>query len=153
MSIIRWSPLEEMNILRNQIDRIFEPSSSNGNHRALKHLFPVEVTERPDQYLVKLLVPGIDPEQIKVESTHKELIIFAETQPRELEKDESIHLSEFHYGKFSRHLSFPLAINPDKIEAEYEFGILKVRVPKAEAAQRKPIKIKVNQEPQKLEGK
>lgn len=153
MSMMRWSPLEEMNILRNQIDRIFEPSVSNGNNRSLKHFFPVEVTERPDQYLVKLLVPGINPEQIKVESTQKELIITAETQPRELDKEESVHLSEFHYGKFSRHLSFPLAIDTDKIEAEYEFGILKVRVPKTEAAQRKSIEIKVNKEPEKLEGK
>jgi len=149
MSLMRWSPLEEMSILRNQIDRIFEPTSTNGNKKSLSHFFPVEVTEKPCEYLLKVMVPGIDPDQIKVESTARELIISAETQPRELDKDESVHLSEFHYGKFSRHLSFPLPIETEKIEAEYEFGLLKIKVPKTEAAQRKHVEVKVN----KTEGK
>jgi|NOAtaT_6_FD_contig_61_3540907_length_1261_multi_4_in_0_out_0_1 HSP20 family protein len=145
MTLMRWSPLEEMNILRNQVDRIFEPTVANGNRKSLSHFFPVEVTEKQDQYMVKLMVPGINPEQIQVESTQKELVITAETQPRELDKDENVHLSEFHYGKFSRHLSFPLAIDTEKIEANYEFGILKIRVPKTEPAKRKHVEVKVKQ--------
>ena len=80
--MLRWSPLEEVNILHNQLDRIFESPSANADKKTLGHFFPVEVTEKPDHYMVKLLVPGITPEEIKVESTQKELIITAETQPR-----------------------------------------------------------------------
>jgi HSP20 family protein len=144
MTVMRWSPLEEMNILQNQINRIFEPSSTHGGNRSLKHFFPVEVTEKSDRYLVKVLVPGVNPEQMKVESSRRELVISAETQPRELDKDENVHLSEFHYGQFSRHLSFPFSIDADKIEAEYEFGIWKINVPKTEAPQRKHVEVKVN---------
>lgn len=144
MAMMRWSPLEEMNILRNQIDRIFEANSTNSNNRSFKHFFPIEVTEKPDQYIVKVLVPGVNPELIKVESTLKGLIITAETQPGELGSEENVHLSEFHYGQFSRHLNFPLAIDTNKIEAEYEFGILKIKVPKTEAPQRKHVEVKVN---------
>jgi len=146
MAMIRWSPLEEMSLLRNQIDRIFEPASSLGEKPALKHLLPVEVTEQPDAYRVRLLVPGIDPAQIKVDATAKELVISAKCQPRELGQDETVHINEFHYGEFTRHLSFPQSINVERIEAEYNVGILTIRVPKMESAKSRTVEIKIHHE-------
>lgn len=139
MIMRRW-PLEDMNILRKQINRIFEPCQTDS-----EYLIPVEVAEKQEEYQVRLMVPGIEPKLISLEATQRELIIRAECQPRELERDENVHLSDFPYGKFIRHLSFPLAINPEKIEAVYELGILNVKVPKTEAAQRKTIEVKVQQ--------
>ena len=143
MAMIRWTPLEEMSLLRNQLDRIFESSAGNSEKRSSKYSFPVEVTELPDAYVIRAMVPGIDPSQIKVESAPKELHLTAAIQPRELEKDEIIHMHEFHYGEFSRHFTFPQAIDMDNIEAEYDLGILRIKAPKVETLKTKAVEIKV----------
>lgn len=147
MAMIRWSPLEEMSLLRNQIDRIFEPASSLGEKTQNRHYLPVEVTERADSYQIRLLVPGLEPEQIsrqiKIDATGKELNVTAKCMPRELGKDETVHINEFHYGEFSRHLSFPQAINVEGIEAEYALGVLNVTVPKMESARARQVEIKI----------
>jgi len=146
MAMIRWTPLEEMSLLRNQIDRIFDSSAGPGEKRSSKHYFPVEVTELADAYVVRALVPGIDPTQIKVDSTPKELHLTAAIQPRKLEKDENVHINEFQYGEFSRHFTFPQAIDVEKIEAEYDLGILHIKLPKVETAKAKPVEIKIQRQ-------
>lgn len=143
MALIRFSPLEEMSVLRDQINRIFEPISTNGDSRSLSHTLPVEVTETPEKYCVRLMVPGLPPEKIDLQATQQELIVSCETQPRELQENEVVHLNQFNYGKFSKKLNFPEAINHEAIEAKYEYGILEVSLPKVESAQRKQIEIKV----------
>jgi HSP20 family protein len=143
MALIRFSPLEEMSILRDQINRIFEPVSPNGDSRSLSHTLPVEVTETPTQYCVRLMVPGVAPDKIELQATQRELIVSCETQPRQLQENETVHLNQFNYGKFSKKLSFPEVIGHENIEAKYEYGILEITLPKAENAQRKQIEIKV----------
>jgi HSP20 family molecular chaperone IbpA len=104
MTMMRWSPLEEMGLLRNQFDRLFETPMPE-QKRNLSHILPVELIEKGNVYTVKLALPGIPLEDIKVESTQKELTITANKQPRELEKEEHVHVSEFPYGGFSKHLT------------------------------------------------
>jgi len=141
MTMLRFSPLEEVSLLRNQLDRLFD--SPTLEKRTFNHILPVELVEKGNEYTVKLAMPGIPLEDIKVESTQKELTITAKKQARELQKDEHVHVSEFEYGSFSKHLTFPCAINTDAISASYDQGILMVTVPKAESAQPKQIEIKI----------
>jgi HSP20 family protein len=141
MTMLRFSPLEEVSLLRNQLDRLFETPTNE--KRTLSHILPVELLEKGNEYTVKLAMPGMGPSDIKVESTQKELTISAKKQPRELDKDERVYVSEFEYGSFSKHLTFPCAINTDAISASYDQGILTVSVPKAESAQPKQIEVKI----------
>lgn len=143
MKLVRWSPLEEMSILRDQIDRIFEPFTSNGDSRLLHFTVPVEVTETPKHYTVRAMVAGIEPDRIELQVTPKTLIISGELPPRDLEKDETVHLNEFQYGKFSKKLAFPENVDSEKVEADYRHGILEIRLPKAEFSNRRTIEIKV----------
>lgn len=143
MTLIRFSPLEEMSVFRDQINRILEPVSSDGDNRRLSHSISVEVTETPSNYCTRLIVPGVAPEKIELQATQRELVVSYETQPRPLDQHESVHINQFNYGKFSKKLSFPEDIQQDKIEAKYEYGILTITLPKAESVQRKQINIKV----------
>ena len=139
--MIRFSPLEEMGLLRNQLDRLFDAPISP-EKRNVSHILPVELVEKGNEYTVKLAMLGISLDDIKVESTQKELTVTAKKKPRELDKDEHVHVSEFDYGSFSKHLAFPCAINTDAVSASYDQGILTITVPKAESAQPKQIEIK-----------
>jgi HSP20 family protein len=144
MTIVRWSPLEEMGLLRSQLDRLFDTSVPE-QKRNLNHILPVELIEKGNTYTIRLAMPGIPLEEIKVESTQKELTITAKKQPRELEQDEHVHVSEFSYGSFSKHLTFPMAIDTDKVSATYDLGILTITIPKLESAQPRQIEIKTAQ--------
>jgi HSP20 family protein len=141
MTMIRFSPLEEMGLLRGQLDRLFE-APGPAEKRTLSHILPVELLEKGNEYRVRLALPGIPLEEIKVESTQKELTITAKKQPRELEKEEHVHVSEFPYGSFSKHLTFPCAIDTEQVTASYDLGILTIMVPKLESAQPRQIAIK-----------
>ncbi len=143
MKLVRWSPLEEMSLLKDQIDRIFEPFSASGDERLLSHSLPVEVTETQAEYRVRLLVPGIDPEKINLQMSERELSVSTETQPRELEEGEMVHMNQFRYGKFSKQLSFPQAIDQNQVQANYTHGVLTITLPKAENNKRKTIPIHV----------
>jgi len=145
MKLIRWSPFDEISTLRGQIDRIFEPLITHTDEESdFSYALPVEVVETPQHYQVRVMVAGVDPEKIELQGTQKGLTVAYDTTPRELEKDEIVHLKQFKYGKFSRQLSFPEAIDADKINAKYEYGILEVALPKAEKSKGKTIEIKVN---------
>lgn len=144
MVLMRWSPLEEMNTLRDQINQIFDTPSSNGNTRSSSHLLPVEIFETSGEYTLNVMLPGINPDQVQLEAMGKKLIISAEMTPRELNAEEQVLVSEFSYGKFSRHLRFSAPIEIEKIDASWNFGLLKIKVPKTESSQRKQIEIKVS---------
>lgn len=149
MKLVRWSPLEEMTILRDQIDRIFEPLSSSNTSNVdsglLNHTFPVEVTEKPENYFIRVLAPGINPDKIDLQCSSKEVLISTEILPRKLDKDEVVLVGQFHYGKFNKQLSFVEPIDESKVEAKYEHGILEITLPKAESSKRKPIEIQIKQ--------
>jgi HSP20 family protein len=143
MKLIRWSPLEEMGVLRDQIDRIFEPVSLNGDTHRLGQTLAVEVTETEQHYRVRALIPGLDPEALQLQVTEKTLMLSGETRPRELEKEEILHLNEIPTGQFSKKLTFPQAIAPDHVEASVELGILDICLPKAQNTRSRNIEIKI----------
>ena len=144
MTMIRWSPLEDMSLLRNQLDNMFYTSLPEQKTN-LNHILPVELIERGNEYTVRLALPGIPLEEIKIEATQKELTITAKKEPRELDKEEHVHIREFPYGSFSKHLTFPTGINTEKVAASYDLGIITIRVPKIESAQPRQIEITVPQ--------
>lgn len=146
MSMMRWTPFEEMEHLRRQIDNIFVPVvvSHPGEKATTSFVPPVEVVERPDGYRVRFMLPGIRPDDVKLEASAKTLSISGEIASPALEEKERVLISQFRVGKFSKQLSFPDGIEPGNVEADYVNGILEVKVPKAESMQKRSIEIRVN---------
>ena len=146
MTLVRWSPLEEMGLLRHQLDRLFDNTAFDASTRELKatNILPIELIEKGNVYTVRLAMPGFEREDIKIESTPKELSITAKRQARELEADEHVHVSEFSYGNFSKHLTFPTEIDTQNVAARYELGILTVTVPKQQSSQPRQVEIQIS---------
>ncbi|WP_328923997.1 Hsp20/alpha crystallin family protein [Streptomyces sp. NBC_00190] len=90
------------------------------------HAIAIEVTNAGGQYTLRAELPGMDPEKdIRIEVVGDTLTVSAEHAESKEEKDHS----EFRYGSFRRTVRLPVQIPPDRVEAEYEDGILTVRVP------------------------
>jgi HSP20 family protein len=101
----------------------------------------IEVNEDSQGYTVKMVVPGIAPEQIEVTLTGRTLTIKAEATVDEHKSDERRHVREFAVSRVARRIEFPLPVEADGVSAHGEHGILTVRVPKSAAAQPKRIAV------------
>ena len=101
---------------------------------------------------LKLEVPGIDEKDIDVRIENNTLSVHGERKIEKEEKEENFRRVERRYGSFSRSFTLPNAVNTDDIHADYNNGVLNIRL--AKRAEAKPKQIKVNIGSQKpLEGK
>lgn len=141
----RYTPFEELESIREQINQAFEPVVRSFTHdpRNLSGTFPLELTESPDFYTLRASIPGVAPERIDVQATHKTLSIAYEAEQPEAEKEAQPLLKEFRYGKYRRSLEFEAPIVSEDIQASYQNGILTLKVPKEGASRNKSVKIDV----------
>ena len=101
---------------------------------------PLDVSAEEDAYLVEMIVPGLEPEDVEIEIVEKTIIVQGEFKAG----DEEIKYlrKERPAGKFRRVIRLPKLLNMEKSEASIEKGILSLRVPVAQEALPKTIKIK-----------
>jgi HSP20 family protein len=94
--------------------------------RPTGHLMRVEDFIKDDKYVIRVELPGVDPEKdVEVTVAQGVLTIKAERREEEIGK----HHSEFHYGTFSRSVTLPGAADEEHIDAVYAHGILEVAMP------------------------
>jgi HSP20 family protein len=114
----------------------YQPVGFNGGSRV-----PVNVHAEGDDYIVSAAVPGFRPEEVAVEVIDDVLKVHAEANEEENGNDRYL-LRELPRGSFSRSLRLPDPIDSSKVEAKIENGVLEIRLPKAEEAKAKTIKVK-----------
>lgn len=100
-----------------------------------------EVEEDEDHYLLTLEMPGVPEDQIKLEVVDQQLTISGERRGKEDRKKDGTYYTERRFGSFMRSFSLPAGVDADKIEANYEHGLLRIYVPKAASAKPRQIKI------------
>lgn len=124
------------------VDSLLRPSVAN----TVNFQPSCDVRETKDHYLVTFDMPGVKKDDIKIEVLNNQLHILGERR-YELKEDEgeATLRHERAYGKFERTFALPSTINTEKIEANYENGVLNVALPKAEAAKGRTIQIQSGQ--------
>ncbi|KAI3649435.1 hypothetical protein MP228_005067 [Amoeboaphelidium protococcarum] len=114
----------------------FDKSAEGGrDERALvpstyKTAFPIDVIERDNDYVVQSELAGIPKEAIQIELANNKLRIFGENTQSKDEQQGKWHVQERSYGKFERTLMVPKNADVDNISANYENGVLEVKIPK-----------------------
>ncbi len=135
LSLYRPTRLTEM------LDRMFDDSYLGRSEEGFGMPLDVYVTE--NDYIVRAIVPGLKPEDLKVEINDNTITLRGEVLPPQKNGEKSsVLLQEIRYGKFARTLSIGGELDGDKAEANVENGVLTLRVPKSEAAKPKVIKVK-----------
>jgi HSP20 family protein len=105
--------------------------------------FPIDVKAEDDAFVVTAILPGVKAEEVNIQVENDTLTIQGEIADPRME-NETYLLRERPYGRFSRVLTMPSALDSAGAEASYADGILTLRVPKAETARPKTIKVKYN---------
>jgi HSP20 family protein len=144
--IRRWDPFREMMVLRNPVDRVVdsELALAPESWKSFNWSVALDVVESEDEYLVKASVPGINPEELEITFEDNRLTIKGEVKEESEVNEARYHLRERRFGSFSRSIKMPSGIDSDKIEANYEKGVLELHLPKVEEVKPKKIAIKTS---------
>ena len=101
---------------------------------------PVDIEEHDDAYVVEAELPGVDRKDVNIELVGNELTITGEIKERE--RKGVLRRRTRKVGRFDFRVALPEQVDPDGIEAKLDEGVLTVRIPKAQQAQRRQVEIK-----------
>ena len=91
------------------------------------------------------MLPGLRPEDVDISVTTEGLTIKGEMKHEEKVERENYYRQEIRYGMCSRTIPLPTRVDHERAEAEFEHGVLTVKLPKAEEVRLKTIKIKTKE--------
>ena len=152
--VTRWDPFREFTTLQDRMNRLFRDSfSEGGRDEALGTASfqpPVDVYEDEHSVTLKIEVPGIEEKDIDVRVENSTLTVHGERKFEKEEKEENFRRVERQYGSFTRSFTLPSTVDAENIEANYEKGVLAIRLAKKAEAKPKQIKVNVGKA---LEGK
>jgi HSP20 family protein len=139
-TLVRWDPFREVASRGDEVRRLL--SRTLGDNRGGSVWSPpVDVFDTKDAIVLKAELPGLTPDDIDIEIDENVLTITGERKFEETLEEGRYYRVERAYGAFARSLTLPQGVKADEISAEFNGGILEVRVPKADEV--KPRKIAV----------
>lgn len=140
------SPWRELREMREQMDRILSSALRGGPARAALEWAPaVDITEREDELVLTAELPGMTREDIDIELENNILTIRGEKKAEREEKGEERYVYERQFGSFSRSFTLPRTVDPERIRARFESGVLTITMPKLEKARGKRIEIEAGE--------
>ena len=131
--LVRWQPLQEIEQVRRQFDRMFR-DMTNLDQEAAKGWVPAsELRDDGDYLTLRLSIPDIEAKDLDIQVTKYSLTIAGERHLVRIEESDGkgYYWSEISYGKFRRVFALPVAIENEQVKAEYTNGILALTLPKA----------------------
>lgn len=146
-SMVRWDPFSEFGSLRRAMDHVFDDfpvRTWRANGEVSELTFPIDLYETGDSVVVKAVIPGMTAEEVDISVQGDALTIKGETKHEEEAKDGGWYRREIRYGAFSRTVPLPVRVDYGKADAKFKDGILTVKLPKAEEAIAKTIKVSAN---------
>ena len=153
MSLVRWNPARELAAwpsdlfgIQREMNKMFDGvfrSTGDEDYSFSSWTPAVDIAEHDEEYLVKVELPGVNRDEVKLTLENNILTIRGEKKQEKETKKENYHRVERSYGSFQRSFTLPAAVKSDKIDASYKDGILTVSLPKAEEAKPKQIEVKV----------
>ena len=100
----------------------------------------VNVKEKNKEFLIELAAPGLKKKDFEITVENGILTIMAERNEEKEQKDENFTRKEFSYENFTRSFTLPENVNPEKVDAHYEDGILMLTIAKKEVVAEKKLK-------------
>ena len=147
-AITRWTP--ETDLVRTRLDRLFNqmlqdawgtqmPTEGVAN-RTWTPAVDIKETQEALHFAIEL--PGMTKDNLEITVENNILTIAGERKFEKETKGEEYHRLERAYGTFSRSFTLPTGVRTDKVEANFENGVLRLDLPKQEGAKPRKITIK-----------
>ena len=117
-------------------DRLFDTQSA-----AQRWAPPMDLVEAEDHYLLKADLPGVSDEDVAIEVENGVLTVTGERKAEHERSERGFYRIERAFGRFQRQLTMPEGIDTDAVTAEFDKGVLSVRIPKPEKVKPRRIAI------------
>ena len=146
-TVVRWNPVRNVVNMQRTIDRLFDEYSGGhaGEYRkeATEWKLPIDLVETEAGYELQASLPGVNSDDIDITLNEKVLVIRAEVKKEEQREEDSWHIRERRWGSFSRSVRLPKEVDIQRIEANFENGVLLLSLPQSEETKPKRIAVKV----------
>lgn len=153
MTLVKFNPMRDLVDFEREFSRMFNAlenrfgisrsKEENSEYENAVWMPLTDIYEDKDKYTLKLDLPGIKKDDVKISYVDGRLSISGERAQESEHKDSKCHRIERSFGRYYRSFNLPEHIQSDKINAEFKDGQLTITVPKAEEAKPKEIEIKV----------
>ena len=152
MALVRWEPFRELASL-SEMSRLMSGLLEGQATRAPQSWIPpLDVWETDKEVVYAFDLPGLSEERISLEVQDDTLTVTAERERVAQESNDRFFRYERRYGTFTRAVGLPQGVDEDKIHAEYQNGVLTVKVPKPEEQKPKRITLSGNGSTADIEG-
>ena len=149
MKLMRWSTPyrsgRDLMSVQDEFNRVLEDFFGPSPHASndLSSLFapPADIHETPNEFVLKLDLPGVSPSDVKVSMSGDTLLVRGQRKEEKSENGTTRHRVERIYGSFERTFQLGAPVRADQIKAKYHDGVLEVHVPKAEEARVREIEV------------
>ncbi len=126
-----------------ELDRLTQQLVGSSGTWSRPSTMPMDAYREGDDYVIALDLPGVSTDAIDIDVERNMLTVKAERRPIAKADDVQMELSERPLGVFSRQFMLADTLDAERIEADYEAGVLTLRIPIAERA--KPRKIAIGE--------
>lgn len=148
MELVRWRPRRYMPAVPYDIDRAFDRLMRSWASPASHPLFDwnpsIDVSESDDEIVVKVEIPGVNPEDVDISIDDNHLVISGEKKQDVEQKDRNYCRAERSYGSFRRSHALPAGAKVDSIKASSRDGVLSILIPKSDDMRSHKIEIESN---------
>ena len=148
MTLVSLSPIKRLSTLQERMERLFNDPFFAIPHRAgqrpeVDWVPAVDVLEKENALVLKAELPDMDLKDIEIHVERDLLQIRGTRRFEKDEKKENYHRIERVYGTFNRSYKIPDTLDPEKITASYDKGVLTVTLAKKEETKPKKIKVEI----------
>ena len=151
-ALTRWNPFREMEDMQRRMSSLFDWSpfrrgnlTAEDENMTVPEWAPlVDIAEDQKEYLIKVELPEVQKDDVKVTVESGTLTISGERKAEKEEKGRKFHRVERFYGRFQRSFSIPDDAEAGGVKAEFKDGVLRVHLAKSEKACPKQIEVKVS---------
>ncbi|MFW5727213.1 MAG: Hsp20/alpha crystallin family protein [Spirochaetota bacterium] len=151
MDLVRWNqrrdlnPLGEFERLQDEINKLFNFDYSGSSGLFDRTVSPaVDVIETADSVVVRCDMPGIRKEDLDLSLARNVLTIKGEKKPEEKKENAKSYRNETWSGMFQRTISLPDSVDPEKVDASLQDGVLEITIAKREEVRPRQIDVKVS---------
>ncbi len=150
MAIMRFDPFRndpfrELSLLQREMNRLFDRMTTNGDGETevagYSFIPAAEIHETPEEIKLRIEVPGIEANDLDVKVTNEAVAITGERKSEIKQDEKGVKRSEFRYGRFQRVIPLPTRIQNDKVQADFNNGVLCLTLPKAEEEKNKVVTV------------
>lgn len=141
--LTEWRPFSDFAELRHRLDQAFRDLSDGAQHGWVPS---VDLVRRDDALVLRADIPGIKPEDVKIDVEDNVLTVSGEHREETEEKEDHYMRRERRCGSFSRSMVLPKGVTAEDIEATTEDGVLEVTIPAPKTEEKQKVEVKPKSE-------